>query len=132
MLASKTYGELYKDLRTAVDLCHRDGSLKKAVAACPEKFIHFDPLLPKTLAMLRSSGRRIFLATNSLFDFTNIVMNYLLLGKVGSGKTLDWLSYFDVVVVGCGKPSFFSGRGNLFSVDIKTGIRRRDESKGHR
>lgn len=31
---------LVQDLRTAVDMCHRDGSLKKAVAANPEKYIH--------------------------------------------------------------------------------------------
>ena len=41
MITSKPYCELYRDLRTAVDLCHRDGSLKKAVAANPAEFIHF-------------------------------------------------------------------------------------------
>ena len=40
MLKTKTYADLYRDLRTAVDFCHRDGSLKKAVAANPSKFIH--------------------------------------------------------------------------------------------
>ena len=39
----------------------------------------------------------------------------------GQAKTFDWLSYFDIVVVGCGKPAFFHGRGQLFSVDVKTG-----------
>jgi hypothetical protein len=40
LLASKTYMQLYRDLRTAVDMCHRDGSLKKAVAANPAHYIH--------------------------------------------------------------------------------------------
>ena len=48
-------------------------------------------------------------------------MNYLLLGKSGNAKSLDWLRYFDVVVVGCGKPAYFQGRGQLFSVDVQTG-----------
>ena len=86
-----------------MDMCHRDGSLKKAVAADPPKFIHLDPLLPLVLKTLRSSGRKVFIATNSLWDFTNVVMNYLLLGKSGSDKSLEWLSYFDVVFTGCQK-----------------------------
>eukprot|EP00955_Chlamydomonas_euryale_P002862 30354-Chlamydomonas_euryale.AAC.1 len=39
-MSGKSYAELYRDLRTAVDMCHRDGSLKKAVTAHPEEFIH--------------------------------------------------------------------------------------------
>lgn len=120
-ISSKSYSELYSDLRTAVDLCHRDGSLKKAVAADPPHFIHLDPLLPQVLLSLRASGRKVFLATNSLWDFTHVVMNYLLLGKSGAQKSFEWLSYFDVVMVGCGKPGFFQPRGQLFSVDTKTG-----------
>eukprot|EP00798_Chlamydomonas_sp_ICE-L_P013214 gene13214-19050_t len=118
---SKSYADLYRELRAAVDMCHRDGSLKKAVAASPEKFIHKDPLLVDMLVMLRKSGRRVFLATNSLWDFTNVVMNYLISDQRGADKTHDWLDYFDVVMVGCGKPKFFNNRGQLFSVDIATG-----------
>uniref|UniRef100_A0A7S3VHX6 5'-nucleotidase n=1 Tax=Dunaliella tertiolecta TaxID=3047 RepID=A0A7S3VHX6_DUNTE len=123
-LHEKSYHQLYKDLRSAVDMCHRDGSLKKSVAADPAKFIHHDPLLRKVLRTLRASGRRIFLATNSIWDYTNVVMNYLLLGERGSGRSVKWLDYFDVVMVGCGKPAFFNDRGQLFSVDVGTGLLR--------
>lgn len=50
--------------------------------------------------MLRSSGRKLFLATNSLWDYTHVIMNFLLGGRVGSEKSLDWLEYFDVVICG--------------------------------
>lgn len=40
ILRSKGYKEIYREIRGAVDLCHRDGSLKKAVAANPAKYIH--------------------------------------------------------------------------------------------
>ncbi|KAF5835375.1 purine 5'-nucleotidase [Dunaliella salina] len=123
-LQEKSYHQLYKDLRSAVDMCHRDGSLKKSVAADPARFIHHDPLLRKVLRTLRASGRRIFLATNSIWDYTNVVMNYLLLGERGSGRSVKWLDYFDVVMVGCGKPGFFNDRGQLFSVDVGTGLLR--------
>jgi 5'-nucleotidase len=85
------------------------------------QFIHWDPLLPTVLRTLRASGRRVFIATNSLWDFTNVVMNYLLLGKSGDDKSLEWLSFFDVVYTGCQKPAFFE-RGMLFQVDTKTGL----------
>ncbi|KAG2449454.1 hypothetical protein HYH02_005601 [Chlamydomonas schloesseri] len=128
VLQRKSYKDLYRDLRTAVDMCHRDGSLKRAVAANPEKFIHRDENLVHILETQRAAGRTLFLATNSLFDYTNVVMNFLLLGKTGSQKTTDWLKYFDVVMVGCAKPSFFQHRAPLFSVDVNTGMLRNTDN----
>lgn len=55
--------DLYRDLRTAVDMCHRDGSLKRAVAANPEKFIHRDEHLvhvsggTKVLSYMSAGGK---------------------------------------------------------------------------
>lgn len=40
-------------------------------------------LLLQVLETQRAAGRTLFLATNSLFDYTNVVMNFLLLGKTG-------------------------------------------------
>ncbi|MEW5305391.1 MAG: hypothetical protein WDW36_007933 [Sanguina aurantia] len=121
-VSAKSYKDLYRDLRTAVDMCHRDGSLKRAVAASPQDFIHTDPNLAGLLTSLRSSGRSVFLATNSLWDYTHVVMNYLLFQRTGSAKTTEWLTYFDSVVVGCNKPAFFTTRAPLFSIDPITGL----------
>lgn len=44
-------------------------------------------------------------------------------GRVGADKNDDWLSYFDVVFTGCGKPAFFTSKQPLFAVDPKTGAR---------
>ena len=30
-LVNKTYGQMYKDVRSAVDMCHKDGSIKDKV-----------------------------------------------------------------------------------------------------
>lgn len=70
-----------RDVRAAVDLCHRDGSLKQLVAAEPERYIHPDLRLAPTLEMLREAGKKIFLATNSQWDYTTVVMNFLLTGE---------------------------------------------------
>ena len=36
----KQCGMMRRDVRAAVDLCHRDGSLKRSVAADPGRYIH--------------------------------------------------------------------------------------------
>jgi hypothetical protein len=57
LLAHKSYAQMHADVRQAVDMCHRDGSLKRVVAADPGKYIYPDPALVPLLDMLRSSGR---------------------------------------------------------------------------
>ncbi|EFN56183.1 hypothetical protein CHLNCDRAFT_30799 [Chlorella variabilis] len=110
------------DVRGAVDLCHRDGSIKREVAANPEKYIHDDPGLVPLLEMLRQSGKQIFVATNSMWDYTHVVMNWVISRRKGAERSEDWLKLFDAVVVGCGKPRYFTERSNLFEVHTGTGM----------
>jgi len=91
-------------VRAAVDLCHRDGSLKQAVAKDPAKYIHEDSRLIGIMDMYRAAGKKLFVATNSLWDYTHVVMNFLLTGRVGSDRNEDWLEYFDVVITGQAGP----------------------------
>ncbi len=35
--------------------------------------------------------------TNSLWDYTHVVMNFLCEGRTGAAKNLDWIKRFDVV-----------------------------------
>ena len=81
-------------------MCHRDGSLKQAVAKDPAKYIHEDLRLIGIMDMYRAAGKKLFVATNSLWDYTHVVMNFLLTGRVGSDRNEDWLEYFDVVITG--------------------------------
>eukprot|EP00899_Mesostigma_viride_P003954 jgi/Mesvir1/1355/Mv12279-RA.1 len=121
--AGTRYEDLYRDVREAVDLCHRDGSLKQAVAAEPDKYIKKDPTLRPLLEMIRKSGRKTFIVTNSLWDYTHVVMSYLL-NQDASSNSQDWLQLFDVVITGSAKPAFFSEmRGQqIFKVDTPTGM----------
>ena len=47
--------------------------------------------------MLRQSGKKLFVATNSLWDYTHVVMNWVLEGKKGGERDEAWLQYFDAV-----------------------------------
>ena len=83
----------------------------------------------KKIRTLRNSGRRVFLATNSLWDYTDVVMRHLVGGGVNptTGAPL-WLDLFDVVVTGCGKPAFFKEARPLLEVDPATGLLRNTDS----
>ncbi|GLU04437.1 hypothetical protein SLE2022_215850 [Rubroshorea leprosula] len=121
------YAHMYRDVRAAVDLCHRDGSLKQMVARDPKRYINEDTAIVPMLKMLRDSGRSTFLVTNSLWDYTSIVMNFLCGGRTLYGSipcNLDWLQYFDVVITGSAKPGFFNEDkfANLFEVDLESGM----------
>jgi len=119
----KSFMQIYDEIRAAVDLCHRDGSLKHAVAADPGQFISKDDGLVPLLKAMRASGKQVFLLTNSLWDYTNVVMNYLVDGNIGDAKTLEWLSLFDVVITGSAKPGFFANdSATIFEVDTATGL----------
>lgn len=109
-----TYEQLWKDMRRCVDRCHKDGVIKKTVEADPGRYITYDPNVIPMLENFKSSGIKTFLLTNSLWDYTQVVMNYLEGRKQGEEKDFKWTEYFDVILVfGC-KPAFLEDdRGSL-------------------
>lgn len=125
--AGSDYSRMYKDVRAAVDLCHRDGTLKQKVAKEPERYINEDTSIVPMLKMLKDSGRSVFLVTNSLWDYTDVVMTFLCgpgTSDRSSPSGSDWLRYFDVVITGSAKPGFFQdgNRANLFEVEPESGM----------
>ena len=73
----KTYGEIYRHIRESVDLCHRDGVIKDEVAINPEKYIVLDKGMISMLKRYRESGVKLFLLTNSFWEYTSTAMNFL-------------------------------------------------------
>ena len=101
------YPTLWDNIRECIDIAHRDGSIKEIVRDQMASFIERDSHLAETLHKLRSSGKRLFLLTNSAWDYTDPVMKYLLDGQLGAYPS--WRNYFDVVIVSACKPEFFTG-----------------------
>ncbi|CAN6936785.1 unnamed protein product [Brassica oleracea] len=122
------YARMYKDVRAAVDLCHHDGTLKHMVAKEPNRYINEDTTIVPLIKMIRDSGRSTFLVTNSLWDYTHIVMNFLCGGRTVHGPhscNFDCVQYFDVVITGrSAKAGFFheESRANLFEVEPQSGM----------
>jgi 5'-nucleotidase len=99
------YGQLFRDVRESIDEAHRDGTIYANVLPNPALFIHRDPHLAETLHKLRSAGKKLFLLTNSPWSYTDSVMRFLLGGAMNEYPS--WRHYFDVAIVGAGKPGWF-------------------------
>jgi HAD superfamily 5'-nucleotidase-like hydrolase len=113
------YSKLWQDVRECIDEAHRDDSLKSVICGDLARYIYADPDLPATLHKLRSSGKRLFLLTNSFWDYTDAVMRFVLDGKLAAYAS--WRHYFDVVVVAGSKPAFFTDRNPFVELDPQTG-----------
>jgi HAD superfamily 5'-nucleotidase-like hydrolase len=113
------YDKLFSDIRMAIDEAHRDNTLKSVIMADLPAFIVKDPQLGETLHKFRSSGKKLFLLTNSLYDYTASVMSYLLDGERKAYPS--WRNYFDIVIVGAGKPAFFNELRPFVHIDGATG-----------
>lgn len=151
--ASKSFEQIYRDIRHCVDMCHRDGEIKDAVIREPHKYIIYDAGMVRMLKRLRSSGKKVFLLTNSMWEYTQVVMDFLVNGATwgaGAGEQggdggnagaakeasppppppLNWEDMFDVIVVGANKPGFLTEEFlNLFRVQRDTGVLQNVEDK---
>jgi len=116
----KSYREVYADLRRFIDLSHADGSIKKIVTANPEQFINRDKYLATTLMRLIDGGKSLFLLTNSGWDYTEQMMNYILTGE--NNEFPNWRDYFQYTIVAAGKPSFFTGSQPFYEVMTDTNL----------
>ncbi len=115
-----SYRDLFDDIRASIDEAHRDDTLKTVIKANMPSFVSKDPKLAETLHKLRSSGKKLFLLTNSLWDYSNAVMSYLLDGERKAYPS--WRNYFDAVIVGASKPAFFTEKHPFLMVDPVTGV----------
>jgi hypothetical protein len=96
---------------------HRDGSLKQVVRKDLADFFVRDAEVGPTLHKLRSGGKKLFLLTNSLLDYTDVVLCHLLDGLLPEYPS--WRNYFDYIVVGAQKPAFFSEKLPFYQLDAE-------------
>jgi len=72
----------------------------------PGKYIIYQPDLRVVLQKLRDQGKVVFLGTNSMFDYMELICSSTL------GK--DWRSFFDFVFCDCRKPNFFKSEAIMY------------------
>lgn len=112
------YEQLFQDIRTSIDEVHQDDSLKGTIIAHPEQYLERDEELAHALHKLRSSGKKLFVLTNSLWNYTDPLMRYLLDGVLPQYPS--WRNYFDAVIVGARKPMWFTSETPLVELNVGT------------
>jgi HAD superfamily 5'-nucleotidase-like hydrolase len=93
---------IVSDVENAIAHTHISGSMHSAVMADPELYIKPSTGVKELLSSLHAAGKKLFLASNSSFEFVDRGMCHVF------GKS--WRSIFDLVLVSADKPNFFSGK----------------------
>jgi HAD superfamily 5'-nucleotidase-like hydrolase len=99
------YAQLFQDVRDSIDAAHRDGEVYATVTAALDRFLYRDPDLAQALHKFRSTGKKLFLLTNSPWHYTDRVMSHLLGDALGDYPS--WRHYFDIVICAAQKPTWF-------------------------
>ncbi|KAM6976357.1 5'-nucleotidase, cytosolic II, like 1 [Tautogolabrus adspersus] len=116
-----SFRSMFQDVRDAMDFIHDTGALKDQTIKNLEKYVVRDPNLSVLLTRIKKVAK-VFLATNSDYNYTEAIMKYLLETNVKSGSPKRlWRSYFDLIVVDTRKPLFFAEGTVLRQVDTNTG-----------
>jgi HAD superfamily 5'-nucleotidase-like hydrolase len=113
------FDKLHADIRECIDEVHRDDSLKNVIRQDLARFVAKDSELGPALHKLRSGGKKLFLLTNSGWEYTDLVMRFLLDGCLPEYPS--WRHYFDIVVCSARKPAFFSEGQAFLELDAANG-----------
>ena len=113
------FAQVFDDIRFCIDEAHRDDTLKTEIKANLSDYVINDPKLAETLHKLRSSGKKLFVLTNSYWPYSSKVMEHLLDGVRPAYPS--WRNYFDFVIVGGKKPGFFTEQKPFIEIDPETG-----------
>jgi HAD superfamily 5'-nucleotidase-like hydrolase len=101
------YDRLFDDIRRSIDMAHATGEVHRRVLDDLPRYVDRDPHLAKTLHKLRSGGKKLFLLTNSPWEYTEAMMRYLLGEQMQEYRS--WEMFFDIVMVSARKPLWFNG-----------------------
>ncbi|XP_017196431.2 5'-nucleotidase domain-containing protein 4 isoform X1 [Oryctolagus cuniculus] len=111
-----SFRSLLQDVTDAMNSVHQSGCLKQKTLENLEKYVEKDARIPVLLGKMKEVGK-VFLATNSSYNYTDAIMTYLF----GGGGARPWRSYFDLIVVDTQKPRFFAEGTVLRQVNTDSG-----------
>lgn len=120
------YVKICDDIMECLDKAHRDGTLKDEVKNNLDKFLIPDPECVAGLENFKRSGKKIFILTNSFFDYTRLLLDYTINPYLKDHS--HWSELFEFVITGASKPKFFYEPNEFLKIDIDTGkMRNTDE-----
>ena len=112
-----TYSEIESNVISAIDLAHRDGSLKNEVKKDFKKYIIQDETIAHVLERLKRYGKKLWLITNSDYNYTKALLDYALKPYL---KDHDrWEDVFEISITLASKPRFFTDKLRFLEVNPK-------------
>lgn len=114
------YHQIADDLNFVLDQAHRDGSLKDRVRENLEHFIVIDTEVVEGLERFKAHGKKLFVLTNSDFNYTQLLLDYCITPYLKKHKS--WQELFDFTLTLAAKPSFFIEKTAFLKVDSKSGL----------
>lgn len=114
--------QIEKDLVDALDVSHRDGSLKGGVSKNVKKYIVQDPQAVEVLEGFKRHGKKLWVVTNSDYEYTKLLLDYTITPFLKEHK--HWTELFDIVITSAAKPRFFTDKLPFLDVDLDSGLMR--------
>ncbi len=121
------YKTIELDILEALDVSHRDGSLKSQVKKNVKKFIVQDPEIIESLERFKKHGKKLWVITNSDFEYSKLLLDYSVNPFLKEHKS--WSELFSLVVTAAQKPRFFTDKMPLLQIDPETGLMRNHHGK---
>ena len=115
-----SYEQISRDVLDCVDLCHRDGSVKDFVAKDLEQYVIQDPQLVQSLERYIKHGKKLFVLTNSDYNYTKALLDHCITPYLKEHK--HWQEIFEFTITLAAKPRFFYDNLNFMKVDAETGL----------
>jgi HAD superfamily 5'-nucleotidase-like hydrolase len=121
------YKTIEGNIIEALDMSHRDGSLKSEVKKDLEKFIVQDPLTVEALERFKRHGKQLWVITNSDFEYSKMLLDYAINPFLKQNR--NWGELFNLVVTFANKPKFFTDKLPLLKIDPATGSMKNQHGK---
>ena len=114
------YKTIEEHLLEALDISHRDGTLKGEVRKNVKKYIVQDKESVEALERFKRHGKQLWVITNSDYEYSKLLLDYAITPFLKEHKS--WQELFNIVVTLANKPKFFTDKLPLLKVDPKTGL----------
>lgn len=103
--AFPNYQNIALDVQYCVDKVHSDGSLKNIISKDLKKYVIKEKEVVDGLKHFIRHGKKIFILTNSEYEYTKLLLEYAIDPFLNDGET--WRDLFEFVITLANKPRFF-------------------------
>ena len=110
------YETLSYEIKKALDIVHSDGSLKSEVRKNISRYVVQDPEVATLLERYKRYGKRLFIATNSEYSYSKLLLDYTITPFLKEHK--HWSELFEITTTLTCKPRFFTERNSYLKIDI--------------